>query len=193
MLNFSLDTALFLIFLLINLIIGLLVGRRVKTIRDFSIGNKDFTTATVTSTIVATWIGGGFMFYNLQNIYTDGLKFIIVALAGPLCLLLIGQVLAVRMGEFLNNISIAEAMGDLYGTSVRIITAISGILKGIGSIAIQFQVISKMLTLVLGFKGPWVTITAASIVIIYSAFGGIRSVTITDIKFILFFNFDTVF
>ncbi|MHB9146953.1 MAG: sodium:solute symporter family protein [Candidatus Amoebophilus sp.] len=181
------DSALFITFLGINLIVGLLAGRHVKTLRDYSIGNKDFSTATITSTIVATWIGGGFMFYTLQNIYTSGLQFILVTMGGTLCLLFTGQVLAVRMGEFLNNFSVAEAMGELYGPIVRLITAISGILGQIGYIAIQFQVIAKMLTLLLGFKGPWVTIAAAAIVITYSAFGGIRSVIITDLlQFIVF-------
>jgi len=187
MIHKYLDTVLFFVFLLINLTLGLLAGRKVKNVRDFSIGNKDFSTATITSTIVATWIGGGFMFYGLQNTYTSGLQFIIPLLGTTLCLLLTGQVLAVRMGEFLNNFSVAEAMGSLYGPIVRIITAISGILGSVAYIAIQFQVISKMLTLLLGFKGPEVTIAAASIVILYSAFGGIRSVIITDVlQFIVF-------
>ncbi|ACE06300.1 hypothetical protein Aasi_0939 [Candidatus Amoebophilus asiaticus 5a2] len=183
----SLDIILFSLFLGLNLILGFLAGRRVKNLREYAIGTKAFSTGTVTSTIVATWISGGFMFYTLQNIYTSGLQFIIVAIAGSLCLLLMGQVLAVRMGEFLNNVSIAEAMGDLYGKAVQVITAISGVIKSIGQLAVQFKVIAKMLTLLLGFEGPWVTVAAAGIVIFYSAFGGIRSVTITDIfQFITF-------
>ena len=183
----TLDVALFSVFLATNLILGLAAGRRVKTLRGYSIGSKDFSTASVTSTIVATWVGGGFLFYALANIYTTGLQFIIVTLGGTLCLLFTGQVLAVRMGEFLNNLSVAEAMGDLYGQTVRIIAAISGIIGRIGGIAIQFQVIDRMLTLLLGFQGPGVTTAAAAIVILYSAFGGIRSVTITDVfQFITF-------
>jgi Na+/proline symporter len=183
----SIDIILFTAFLSLNLVLGLLAGRRVKNLREFSIGTKTFSTSTVTSTIVATWISGGFMFYALQNIYTNGLKFIIVTMAGSLCLLFMGQVLAVRMGEFLNNLSVAEAIGDLYGKKVRIISAITGIIKTTGQLAVQFKVIAKMLTLLLGFEGSWVTVLAAGIVILYSAFGGIRSVTITDIfQFITF-------
>ncbi|MHB9147445.1 MAG: sodium:solute symporter family protein, partial [Candidatus Amoebophilus sp.] len=175
------------LFLSINLILGLVAGRRVKNIRDFSVGNKDFSTATITSTIVATWIGGGFMFYGLQNVYTNGFLFIIPMLGGTLCLLFTGKVLAARMGEFLNNLTVAEAMGDMYGTTVRVITAISGILGVMGYIAVQFQVIGKMLTFLLDVKGPSVTIAAALVVILYSAFGGIRSVLITDVlQFIVF-------
>jgi hypothetical protein len=36
------------------------------------------------------------------------------------------------MGEFLNNISVAEAMKDLYGKNAHIITAVFGILSCIG-------------------------------------------------------------
>jgi Na+/proline symporter len=187
MLKAHLDIILFILFLSINLILGLLAGRRVKNIRDFSVGNKDFSTATITSTIVATWIGGGFMFYGLQNVYTNGFLFIIPMLGGSLCLLFTGKVLAVRMGEFLNNLTVAEAMGDMYGTIVRVITAISGILGVMGYIAVQFQVIGKMLTFLLNLEGPTVTIAAATVVILYSAFGGIRSVLITDVlQFIVF-------
>jgi Na+/proline symporter len=183
----SLDIIIFSVFLGLNLVLGLLAGTRVKNLREYSIGDKKFSTGAVTSTIVATWIGGGFMFYSLQNIYTDGLKFIIVTMAGSLCLLLMGQVLVVRMGEFLNNLSVAEAMGDLYGKTVRVFSAIASIIKTIGSMAVQFKVIAKMLALLLGFEGPWVTIMAAGIVVVYSAFGGLRSVTITDVfQFITF-------
>lgn len=177
----TIDIALFVVFLLLNLILGLRAGQKVKSLRDFSIGKRDFSTATLTSTIVATWIGGGFMFYALENIYTTGLQFILITIGGSLSMLFIGQVLAVRMGEFLNNLSVAEGMGNLYGITVRMITAISGILRAIGSVAIQFQVIVKMLDLLLGIEGPWITVIAASIVILYSAFGGIRSVIITDL------------
>ena len=57
MLKFSIGTILFLAFLAINLLIGLRAGRKVKSLRDFSIGNKDFSTGTLAATIVATGIG----------------------------------------------------------------------------------------------------------------------------------------
>jgi Na+/proline symporter len=178
---------LFVLFLALNLIIGLRAGLKVESIQDFAIGGKVFSTGAVTSTIIATWTGGGFLFYALQNIYSNGLAFIIPMMGSTLCLLFMGQVLAVRMGEFLNNLSVAEAMGDLYGRVVRVITAISGIALGIGGIAIQFQVIGKMLNMLLDLKGANATVAAAIIVILYSALGGIRSVTITDIfQFIAF-------
>jgi Na+/proline symporter len=113
MIKTHLDIILFSLFLVINLVLGLVAGRHVKSIRDFSVGNKNFSTATITSTIVATWIGGGCMFYGPQNIYTNGLQSIISFIGTALCLLITGQFLVIRMGEFLDKLSIAEAMGEL--------------------------------------------------------------------------------
>ncbi len=186
--SLTLDTLLFSLFLLSTLTIGVHAGRRVKNIRQYAIGDKNFSTGVVTFTIVTTWIGCGFLFFNLQNIYTGGLKFIIVAMGGPLCFLLIGEILAVRMGEFLNNLSVAEAMGELYGKSVRIITAISGVALGIGVGAIQFKVLSNILSIIWGIEGIRVTMAAASIVVIYSAFGGLRSVAITHLFHFITFS-----
>jgi Na+/proline symporter len=186
--SLSIDTILFCSFLSLNLIIGLWAGTKVKSMREYAIGSKDFSTGTLTSTIVATWISGGFMFYALQNIYSKGLQFIIVTMGGTISLLVTGQVLAKRMGEFLDNLSIAEAMRDLYGKAAQIITVISGVICGLGWIAIQFKVVGKMIGFLLGIAdGPWLTVAAAVIVTFYSAFGGVRSVTITDIfQFITF-------
>ncbi|MEM7055481.1 MAG: sodium:solute symporter family protein, partial [Bacteroidota bacterium] len=177
----TLDIVIFVVFLGFNLIIGLAAGRRVKTLREYAVGRKKFSDAALTSTILATWISGIFLFYSLEKIYTGGLRYIIVMMGGTISLILTGRVLAIRMGGFLNDLSVAKTMGDLYGKTIRITTAISGVISAIAWIAIQFQIIGKMLTLLLGFQGPGVTIFAAAIVIFYSAFGGIRSVTITDV------------
>ncbi len=53
----NLDLILFIIFLSCNLILGLRAGRKVKTLKHYAIGDKKFSTGTLTSTIVATWIG----------------------------------------------------------------------------------------------------------------------------------------
>jgi Na+/proline symporter len=183
-----LDIGIFVVFLLVNLVVGLRYGSGAKSMRDYAIGNKDFTTATLTATIVASWIGGSDVFYILQHTYLDGLYFAIVMIGASICLLLVGQ-LTTRMGRFLNNLSVAEAMGDLYGTSARIVTAVSGVLSAVGIVAIEFQVIGDIITSLLGVASSWTTVFAAAIVILYSVSGGVRAVTFTDV--LQFFVFGT--
>jgi Na+/proline symporter len=175
------------LFLLVNLFVGLWASKGVKSIRDYAVGDKNFSTGALTATIVSTWISGNFMLFYLAKVYADGWYFILPFLGDSLALLLIGLWLAPRMGEFLSSLSVADALGKLYGRAVRIITAICGILVSIGGVAIQFKVSAKVLAAVFGFDEFYATLAAAIIVITYSAMGGIRAVTFTDI--VQFFTF----
>lgn len=185
-----LDVTILVSFLAVTLIVGLSYGRQVKTIKDYALGGKNFSTLTLTATIVATQFGGGFLYSGLARTYSDGLYFIMAPVIGTtIYLLIMGRVLAVRMKDFLHNVSVAEAMGDMYGKTVQIISAISGIAGGIGFIAIQFQVIARILALFLEEQNGSLIIIAATIVILYSAWGGIKAVTFTDV--VQFFTFGT--
>lgn len=52
--KFDFDIAVIIAFLLLNLIFGLASGRGIKNIREYAIGNRNFSTATIVATIVAT-------------------------------------------------------------------------------------------------------------------------------------------
>lgn len=175
------DIIIFALFLIITLAVGLNYGRQVKTIRGYALGGKNFSTATLTATILATYFGGGSFYYTLANTYSQGISFFISFLGAPLCLLITGQIIAPRMGSFLENVSVAEAMGDMYGKTVRTISAISGIAGQVGYVAIQFQVITRVLGLLWDTQDQSLTIVAATIVILYSTMGGISAVTFTDV------------
>ncbi|MEM7055371.1 MAG: sodium:solute symporter family protein [Bacteroidota bacterium] len=186
---YPIDVGILVAFLAINLVVGLSYGRRVKDLKAYALGGKNFSTGTLAATIVATVSSGSGLFIDLENTYSNGLYYIIAIIGLPIGLWLSGQ-LAIRMGEFLNNVSVAEAMGDVYGKTVQIITAISGIIAKTGLTAVQFKAIATMLSILFNFDSISTTLAAASIVIIYSTLGGIRSVTFTDV--IQFFTFGTI-
>lgn len=185
--NINIDSAIFIGFLAVNLAVGLFYGREVKTIKDFALGGRNFSTTALVSTIVATWIGGDYLFITMSEVYTTGLHYAIGCLGMVVCLLLNAYVFIPKMGEFLGSISVASTMGDLYGKHVRLITAIGGTIASAGFIAVQFKVFGYILNNFIGLPGNTSIFLAASIVILYSAFGGIRSVAFTDV--IQFFTF----
>ena len=98
----------------------------------------------------------------------------------PLSIWIFGQ-LAVRMEPFMNNFSMSEAMGDLYGKTVQIISGITALIARTGYVAIQLKVMGIMLASLLHLDSGVLTIVSAIIVLVYTTFGGIRSVTFTDI------------
>lgn len=185
--QFDIDTAVFIVFLTLNLVVGLYYGRGVKNIKDYSLGNRNFSTGALVSTIVATWIGGDYLFITIAEVYTTGLHYAIGCLGMVVCLFLNAYVFVPKMSEFLGSISVASAMGDLYGKHVRLISAIGGAIASAGFIAVQFKVFGYILNDFLGLSGNYPIFLAASVVTLYSSIGGIRSVTFTDV--IQFFTF----
>ena len=58
--SYNIDIIIIASFLAINLVAGFYSGRGIKTIKEYAIGNRNFSTATIAATIIATWISGSF-------------------------------------------------------------------------------------------------------------------------------------
>ena len=85
--------------------------------RVYAIGHKNFSTGYGYFYALSPlgYGGGSLLFYALSNepiVVACTTFYHINILGASIGLLLNGQFLAVRMGEFLNNVSVAEAMGD---------------------------------------------------------------------------------
>ena len=118
----------------------------------------------------------------------QGLRFVLAIIADALSFLIIAFVFIPRMGHFLGKLSVAEVMGDLYGNNIRIVTAITGFIGTIGALAIQFKIFSEVLRYCFAIPTIYSTVLSGLVVIIYSTFGGIRSVTLTDVVQIITFS-----
>ena len=187
---FSIDSIIFLAFLIVNLIVGILFGRGIKDIKAYAIGNRNFSTMTIAATLIASWISGSAFVNELSQSYANGLYFIWAMLGTAFCFIIIGWFFAPRMGEFLGKLSIAEAMGSLYGENVRIISAIAGCAGASGIMAAQLKVSGMLFEYAFDLPSEYGMIASALIVAIYSSFGGIKSVTFTDV--IQLFTFGTI-
>ena len=180
--TFDLDLTIFIVFITATLAIGLFYGRGITTLSDYALGGRNFSTATLATTLVATWISGSAFLTDVSEAYTGGLFYMVPGMLGDIfSWIIICYFLAPRMGEFLGALSIADALGNIYGNKVRFITAISGTFNCIGKIAAQFKVSSTILQLFFGLSSFYATIISSIIIVAYSAFGGIRAVTFTDI------------
>ncbi len=198
----TLDLLILLGFLVLNIIVGFRYRGKSKSFQEYAIGDKKFSTATLTATIVATWMSGSHLFVCLEQTYSTGLYYVIAIIIGCTAgLLITGNVIGPRMGKFLNNVSVPELLGKVYGNQVQAIAGISTVLSTIGYIAVQFKAISRILTIFLYhgnayssagnfFNEEVVTIIAATIIILYSTSGGVKAVTFTDV--IQFLTFGTL-
>jgi len=188
--SFDIDSGIFIAFLLITLGVAIRYGHSIKTIDEYALGGRNFSNTALVSTTVATWISGSMFFIDLSSTYSEGLSYFIPSICMSLQLLITAYYFVPRMGEFLGSLSVAEVMGNLYGEKVRLITAICGIIANIGGIAVQFKVFGTLFNYFLGIPSEYALLLASVIVIAYSAFGGIKAVTYTDI--VQFFTFSFV-
>ena len=179
--SFDIDITIFVGFLILNLVFGLFFSRGIKNIKAYAVGDGNFSTATIVSTLVATWVSGEFFVTIATETYNAGLIFIFVVLADILSFFLTGVLFAPRMAEFLGKLSIADAMGDLYGKNVRIITAIAGFITVSGIIAIQLQIAGVLFKYALGIPTVYGILILGVIITLYSSLGGIKSVAFTDV------------
>ncbi|PCJ22797.1 MAG: hypothetical protein COA94_08765 [Rickettsiales bacterium] len=184
----SLDMIIVIGFLVLTLIVGMGHGKNVKTIKDYALGGRNFSTAALVATIVATWASGSSFFITMSMTYSDGLYDTFAVIGGGISFLIEAFFIIPRMGEFLGKVSIAEAMGDLYGKKVRVITAIAGTIGAAGIIAVQFKVFGNIFSYFLHIPAYVAIVAAGFIATLYSAFGGIRAVTFTDILQFLAFG-----
>ena len=186
----NIDIAIVVTFLAITLIVGLGHGQKVKGIKDYALGGRNFSTAALVATIVATWASGSGFFIMLSKTYSSGFYYLFASIGGGLSLLISAFILIPRMGEFLGKVSIAEAMGDLYGSKVQLITAVAATIGSAGLIAVQFKAFGNVVSYFLQIPSGLAITIAGLIATIYSAFGGIRAVTFTDI--LQFFAFGVI-
>lgn len=175
------------IFLLLNLGVGLYYGRGVTSVRDYAVGDRTFTTASLVSTIVATSVTGSLFVVGMSRIYSIGLYHFLGSCGAAVSLYLSAKFIIPRMKSFMGSLSIAESLGKQYGRNVRIIIAFGAIIANFGGIAVQYKVLGNVISYFFAVDITVAVIVTGVIVTLYSAFGGIRSVTVTDIlQFMVF-------
>ncbi|MDD9140101.1 MAG: sodium:solute symporter family protein, partial [Candidatus Cardinium sp.] len=174
-----------------TLVIGIYYGRGIKTFQEYAVGNRKMSTSVIAISLIATVYGGGTLGVGLDQSYRQGFERLIAQsiLIVPM-LYLFSRFTIPRMKEFEKHFSIAESMGNLYGSAVRIITALLGILLAIAYLTTQikvgFEIMSILFPKVVQLQ-TYSTILLILLVMAYATFGGARAVAITDVyQFLLF-------
>ncbi len=181
----NIDFAIIILFLGTTLFAGF--SHQSKQLEDFAIGGRDFSIFAMVCTMVATWMSGSSFSMILSKIYANGLYYYIANAGATFSFLIAAIFFIPRMGAILGNKSIAEYIGTLYGNETRAIAAFTGIIGAIGYVAAQFKIFGNLFEFFWDMDPKWSIICAGLIVTLYSATGGIKSVTYTDIvQFVAF-------
>ncbi|MEM7589557.1 MAG: ATP-binding protein [Myxococcota bacterium] len=178
----TLDNAIVALYLLVTLVVGLYYGRGIKTMKDYVIGDrKRYSTTVLVAAVFATVLGGAGTLGLAEKVFAGGLIWVIVFLGNPISKMIMAWFIAPHVMRFHKKLSVGEMMGDFYGKPGRMVTGITGAAKSVGSVGAQIGAIGYVFYYFLNLSQVWGVVIACGIVVIYSAFGGIRSVTATDL------------
>lgn len=168
-------------YLLLTLFTGIYKGRRIKNVQEFTVSRGNFTTTALVATIFGTIIGGGATMDPLTKIFSFGALFFLPYLGMSFSKLVMSEFLAPRFHRFRSMISMGDIMGDGYGKCGKVITGIAGFWLLSGYVGAQISACSIFISYFTGISASVCVLISTAIVVFYSAFGGIRSVTATDV------------
>ena len=178
---FSLDHCLVYLFLAITLFIGWYVGRGMKDIDDYALGGRSYSTLVLTLTMLATLEGGTGTMGLSAGVFSDGIIMTATILGNFIAFLFIALFIAPRMLYFEGCITIGEVVGKLYGARSKVVAAMIGFLFCMLIVGSQTLAIGYVCETLLGVKKNAAIWIGGLIVAFYSAWGGIKSVTATDV------------
>ncbi len=169
------------VYLIATLILGIYKGWRVWDIAEYAIGGKKHTTLSLTLTIAATIIGAGTVMGTAEQVFKVGIVYIIAVLGVTLSFFFTAKFFMAKLPQFSNCLSVASVIGSVYGKGPRLLTSIIGFLYLAALLGTQLRGLGYWMGQLCDIPYTQALLLGAGITVLYSAFGGIKGVTFTDI------------
>ena len=170
------------VYLLVSIAIGLYAATRVHNVKDYVVAGRHLPLYVVTATVFATWFGSETVLGISAKFVKDGLSGIVEDPFGAsMCLILVGMFFAAKLYK-LNLITIGDYYRMRYGRIVEVITSIAIIISYLGWVAAQIVALGLVFSFVTqgAVSHNEGMIIGAAIVLVYTIFGGMWSVAMTD-------------
>lgn len=167
----------------ISVAIGLYAARKVHNTKDFAIAGRHLPFYMVTATVFATWFGSETVLGIPATFLGEGLHGVVADPFGAsLCLILVGLFFAAPLYR-MNLLTIGDFYKKRYGRSVEILTTIAIVISYLGWVGAQITALGLVFNIVSGGEISTMAgmIIGSSTILIYTFFGGMWAVAITDL------------
>ncbi|MBY0401036.1 sodium:solute symporter family protein [Myxococcota bacterium] len=165
----------------LQLAIGLFVSRRVATESDYLIAGRRLGPVLVTFSMFATWFGAETCIGAAGAVYArgfDGATADPFAYAG--CLFLLGAVFAVPLWRR-GLTTIGDLFAQRFGSGVERLAVLLMAPTSVLWAAAQIRAFGHVVATSSGIELEWALALAAAVVILYTAAGGLLSDAVTDV------------
>ena len=184
------DEAIFVLYMLMLLGIGVWTYARARTTEEFFVAGRRLKTWLATATIAATWIGGGITIGVAAKAYAGkGIGLWATTLGLGSTLILVGLFYA-RPLRRMKLLTLADFFSERFGGRKGLSGVVGFVLALAFIFAITAQIVAgaRLIQVVLGWDYKTAAIVSGLIVMIYTILGGLWSVSLTDfIQLILVF------
>ena len=170
------------VYWVISVGIGLWAALRVKNTADFAAAGHSLPLPIVTATVFATWFGSETVLGIPATFMKEGLGGIVADPFGSsMCLILVGVFFARHLYNR-RMLTIGDFFREKYGRTVEVLITLCIVVSYLGWVAAQIKALGLVFNVVSDGSISQTTgmIIGASSVLIYTLFGGMWSVAITD-------------
>jgi len=170
------------IYWVISIGIGLWAALRVKNTADFAAAGHSLPMYIVTATVFATWFGSEAVLGIPATFLKEGMGGIVSDPFGSsMCLILVGLFFARHLYSK-KYLTIGDFFKEKYGRTVEVLITLCIVVSYLGWVSAQIKALGLVFNVVSngGITQEWGMIIGAASVLIYTLFGGMWSVAITD-------------
>lgn len=155
--------------------------RPARSMNDFALGGRSFPSLIAFATLAATAIGPGFTTGLMGKAAGGGLIWVVVFCFFSLQMLITGLFLAPRLRNFPEAVTLGDIMGARYGRVAQGLTGVITVLFSAGIVGAIAKVSGTFIHTLLGIDATLAIVVSTCVVILYSAFGGIKADVLTDV------------
>lgn len=175
--------ALFVIaYMVISIGIGLYAARRVHNSTDYVVAGRSLPIYVVTATVFATWFGSEAVLGMPATFIEEGLGGVVADPFGAgLCLIFVGVFFAARLYR-MKLLTIGDFYRQRFSRTVEVLVSLAICISYLGWVAAQIVALGLAINLVSGevISFEWGMVLGLAVVMLYTIFGGMWSVAITD-------------
>ncbi len=171
-----------LIYLLISLGLGLYAATRVKNATDYAVAGRSLPLPVVIATVFATWFGSETVLGIPARFAEQGLGGTIEDPFGAsLCLIFVGLFFARKLYR-MNLLTIGDYYKLRYNRTVEVIVSLCIVVSYLGWVSAQITAMGLVFNVLTqgAVSMPVGMVVGAAIVLLYTLFGGMWSVALTD-------------
>jgi len=169
-------------YLFVTIGIGLWAAQRVKNTADFAIAGRSLPMYMIITTTFATWFGSEIVLGVPAKFIKGGLNAVVEDPFGAgMCLILVGLFFAAKLYR-MTLLTISDYYRERYGRAVEIICSLIIMLSYLGWVSAQVTALGLVFNLLSGgaLSIPWGMTIGVLSILVYTLWGGMWSVAITD-------------